>query len=164
MPLSGSTFSGGGHDEQYPAEQFTGGNAGHAPARGAESVLRRASPLGRSAKKIMHSKASTIAEYLAGLPEKDREVIAALEVLVRRALPNAIPSMKYGMPTFIIGDRMIAFNSQKNYFSFYADPAIVKTFRSALKTLSVGKSCIRFTKLDSNLIETLIKIAAAYSK
>lgn len=72
--------------------------------------------------------------------------------------------MKYGMPTFEIGGRIVAFNAQKNYFAFYADPKIVKSFSAELKTFDVGKSCIRFRALEPTLAVTLRKIVAAYRK
>ena len=72
--------------------------------------------------------------------------------------------MKYGMPTYELASRFIAFNSQRNYFSFYADPEIVKRHRKELKGLDCGKSCIRFRKIEDVSLETLRKIVSDYSK
>ena len=112
----------------------------------------------------MQSKAATITEYIASLPLGERAVIETLEKIVRSALPKAIGAMKYGMPTFETAGRMVAFNAQKNYFSFYADPPIVKKFANELAAFDVGKSCIRFRALDPTLTATLKKILAAYRK
>jgi uncharacterized protein YdhG (YjbR/CyaY superfamily) len=109
----------------------------------------------------MQSKAATVAAYLAELPPEERAVIVALDQLVRSAVPSAVGSMKYGMPSYESAGHMIALNAQKNYFSFYADPEIVREFRGELKGRNVGKSCIRFRKTDSALLVTLRKIAAA---
>ena len=112
----------------------------------------------------MQSKASTITAYLAELPPKKRSVIETLDQLVRSTVPGVVGAMKYGMPTYEAAGRMIAVNAQKNYFSFYADPDLVKKHRSELNDLDTGKSCIRFKKVDSVLLGTLTKIAAAYGK
>ena len=112
----------------------------------------------------MQSKASTIPEFIASLPASERAVVERLEKIVRSALPKAIGVMKYGMPTFETAGRMLAFNSQKHYFLFYADPAIVKKFATELATVDVGKSCIRFRALDPTLTATLKKIVAEYRK
>lgn len=112
----------------------------------------------------MQSKAATIPEYVAGLPAGERTVIEALVKLVRAALPGATGAMKYGMPTFAMAGRMVAFNAQKNYFSFYADPAIVRRFADELGAVDVGKSCIRFRALTPALAATLKKIVAEYRK
>lgn len=112
----------------------------------------------------MQSKASTIPEYIAMLAPKERTVVEALDQLVRAAAPQARGSMRYGMPTYEVMSRIIAFNAQKNYFSFYADPEIVKRHLSGLKGLDVGKSCIRFRKIEDVSLSTLKKIVEAYSK
>jgi uncharacterized protein YdhG (YjbR/CyaY superfamily) len=112
----------------------------------------------------MQSKAPTIVAYLRSLEASERAVIAALDDLIRAELPTAVASMKFGMPTYEFGGRMLACNAQKNYFSFYLDPAIVKAHRVELRSLSVGKSCIRFRKLDPSLIETFRKIVTAYAR
>lgn len=112
----------------------------------------------------MQSKASTIAEYVSGLTLKERSVIETLDDLVRSAAPKCSGSMKYGMPTYELASRVIALNAQKNYFSFYADPEIVKCYRSNLKGLDVGKSCIRFRNIEDVSLATLRKIVRASAK
>lgn len=111
----------------------------------------------------MQSKAKTIEAYIAEVPATQRAILTKLDSLVRRKVPAASADMKYEMPTYSVGERIIAFNAQKQYFSFYADPAIVARFKQELADYSVGKSCIRFRILDSHLKTTLEKILEAYS-
>jgi uncharacterized protein YdhG (YjbR/CyaY superfamily) len=112
----------------------------------------------------MQSKASSIPAYIAGLPIKERSVIETLDKIVRSAAPKGSGSMKYGMPTYDLKPRFIAFNSQKNYFSFYADPEIVKRYRAELPGLDVGKSCIRFRKIEDVSFDTLRRIVSECAK
>ncbi len=112
----------------------------------------------------MQSKAATIAEYISGLSSEDRPVVATLDKLVRASAPKASGSMKYGMPTYEMGSRFIAFNAQKNYYSFYADPKVVTCYRSELQGLDVGKSCIRFRKIEDVPLATLRKIVIDCAK
>jgi uncharacterized protein YdhG (YjbR/CyaY superfamily) len=112
----------------------------------------------------MQSKASTIPEYISGLSPKERSVVAILDKLVRSVAPKGSGSMKYGMPTYALASRFIAFNSQKNYYSFYADPQIVKRYRTDLPGLDVGKSCIRFRKIEDVSLATLRKIVSDCAK
>jgi len=107
----------------------------------------------------MQSKATTFEEFLDELTVEKRSVIRALDKIVRTAAPKAQCSMRYGMPTYDTAGRIIALNSQKNYFSFYADPSIVRRYRSDLKGLDCGKCCIRFRKLEDVSLPTLSKIA-----
>jgi uncharacterized protein YdhG (YjbR/CyaY superfamily) len=106
----------------------------------------------------MQSKARTIPEYISGLSPKERSVVGTLNKIVRSAAPKASGSMKYGMPTYDLASRIVAFNAQKNYFSFYADPRVVKKYRAELKGLDCGKSCIRFREIDDALLAILSKI------
>ncbi len=87
-----------------------------------------------------------------------------LDEIVQKAFPDVIGKMKYRMPTYEIGARIVAFNAQKRYFSFYAAPEIVATQSDRLKGRDVGKCCIRFKALDDNLIETLKAIMTAYPR
>jgi uncharacterized protein YdhG (YjbR/CyaY superfamily) len=112
----------------------------------------------------MQSKAATIAQYVAGLAPEERSVIKALDRIVRAAAPKGSGSMKYGMPTYDMAGRTIAFNAQRNYFSFYADPDIVKRFRGALGGLDIGKCCIRFRRIEQVPLDILKKIAVASAK
>jgi uncharacterized protein YdhG (YjbR/CyaY superfamily) len=107
----------------------------------------------------MQSKATTFSKFLSELPLEKRSVIRALDKVVRAAAPKAKCSMRFGMPTYDLAGRFMALNSQKNYFSFYADPAIVKRYRSELIGLDCGKSCICFRSLEEVSMPTLSKIA-----
>lgn len=107
----------------------------------------------------MQSKATTIPSYLRALAAEQRAVIETIDSIVRTVHPQALGSMKYGMPTYEIGGRMFACNAQKNYFSVYADPELVKKYKADLKGLDSGKSCIRFAsaaKMPEKVIRKII--------
>ena len=112
----------------------------------------------------MQSKAATIQEYIESLDPGDQVVIKKIDDLVRSAAPMATGGMNYGMPIYQIKDRMIGFNKQKNYFSFYADPTIVERFKSELRNLEIGKSCIRFRKIEDVSLDVLRKIVTAWAR
>lgn len=116
------------------------------------------------------SKAATVDEYLAELPADRRAVISAVRDVVNAHLPDGyaegmlygmigwyVPLEKYadtynGQP---IGPAGLA--AQKHYnalylVSVYGDLALeawfTAAFRKAGKKLDMGKSCVRFKKLD----------------
>jgi uncharacterized protein YdhG (YjbR/CyaY superfamily) len=95
-------------------------------------------------------------EYLAGLEPDRREALAELRALVQEEAPGAVETMKYRMPTYEVqGGVLCAFASQKQYMSLYMDTGLVEEHRAELGGLSVGKSCIRFRKLDKLPLETV---------
>jgi uncharacterized protein YdhG (YjbR/CyaY superfamily) len=70
--------------------------------------------------------------------------------------PDAVETMKYRMPTYEYGDHALcAFASQKHYMSLYMDTDIVEKHREELSGLNVGKSCIRFRKMDQLPMDTV---------
>ena len=119
---------------------------------------------------MAQSAAKTVNEYLAELPADRREVIATLRELIVANLPAGYSeAMQYGMIGYAIplsrhpntynGQPLAvaALAAQKGYtslylMSVYGDPALCAWFvaehERAGKKLDMGKSCIRFRKLE----------------
>lgn len=129
------------------------------------------------------SKATTVDEYLAELPEERREVIAKVRDVVIRNLPKGYrESMGYGMINYEIPlERYpVTYNkkplcyaalaAQKNHYALYlmgayADPAHVATLKAAFakagKKFDMGKSCLLFRNLDDLPLKAVGDIIAA---
>lgn len=130
----------------------------------------------------MRSEATTVAEYLDELPADRRETIAAVREVILEALPEGyVESMNWGMIAYEIplerypdtynGQPLVvaALASQKNKCSLYLhgpymDPRLTARIRSefeaAGKKLDMGKSCIRFRKVD-DLVPGVIRESVA---
>lgn len=94
--------------------------------------------------------------YLAALPPDRQNALKVLRELILQVAPEAEETMRYRMPTYEIGGRMFcAMASQKHYLSLYADPETVARHAGALAHLSLGKSCIRFKRLEDLPMETI---------
>ena len=89
-----------------------------------------------------------VASYLEKLPPERREALETLRGMILQAAPEAQESMRYGMPTYEFPGGMFALAAQKNYLSLYMDVTIVEMHRAELDGLSIGKSCIRFKRLE----------------
>jgi uncharacterized protein YdhG (YjbR/CyaY superfamily) len=118
----------------------------------------------------MRSDATTVEEYLAGLPEDRREAIQAVRTTIIENLPEGYEeAMSWGMITYQVplGTYPDTYNkqplmyaalaSQKNHMAvyltgIYMDEESRKSFETAYKAtgkrFDVGKSCVRFRKLD----------------
>ncbi len=55
---------------------------------------------------------------------------------------------------------LCAFASQKHYMSFYLDPEILQQHKELFHGLRLGKSCIRFKKLEQLSLGTIEQILA----
>lgn len=123
--------------------------------------------------------AKTIAEYKRVLPKERREMIDAIDALIKKTAPKLKPNFSYNMLGYggfdyvnykkeLVKWPVIALASQKNYISLYIcaledGEYIAEKYKKELGKVSVGKSCIRFKKLnDLNLtvVKKLIKLAA----
>ena len=129
------------------------------------------------------SSAATVEEYLAELPPERREVVSAVRDVVLRNLPEGYrESMGFGMIGYGIplerypdtyNKQPLAcagLAAQKNHYalylmSVYQDPRTEAAFREAFaaagKKLDMGKSCVRFRRLDDLPLDVVARTIAA---
>jgi hypothetical protein len=125
-------------------------------------------------------RAKTVKEYFAALPKERREPMAFLDAFIRRTAPKLKPTFAYNMPGYgsfkytnykkeLIDWPVIALASQKNYISIYVCAVkngkyIAEMHKKDLGKVSVGKSCIRFKKIEDLNLKTLKKVIALAAK
>jgi uncharacterized protein YdhG (YjbR/CyaY superfamily) len=110
----------------------------------------------------MISKAASVKDYIAEVPEDRRAAIAKLRNLCNKNLIGFEESLEYGMPCYKRdGVVRFAFASQKQYISIYGcGSPQVKDLRAKLAGSSKGKGCVRFTKpeqIDFAVVEELLR-------
>jgi hypothetical protein len=131
---------------------------------------------------VVQSKAGTVEEYLAELPEDRRETVSAVRDLIVANLPDGYDEgMLWGMIAYFVplsrtgktynGQPLsyVALASQKNYISLYltsvyqGDRAqgFQDEFRATGKKLDMGKSCVRFRKLDDLPLDLIAREIAS---
>jgi uncharacterized protein YdhG (YjbR/CyaY superfamily) len=104
----------------------------------------------------MSDNARDVDAYLENLEPERRAALTELRLLIQAAAPNAVESLKYRMPTYEYdGGVLVAFASQKHYMSLYMDTELVEMHRQELAGLNVGKSCIRFRRLEQLPLDTV---------
>lgn len=132
----------------------------------------------------MRSEAATVGEYLDGLPPDRREAIETVRDAVLANLPEGYEEvMRWGMITYEVplsvqpdtynGQPLMyaALASQKNHMAVYltgvyADDetreSFLEAYRATGKRLDMGKSCIRFRKLENLPLEIIGEAIARY--
>jgi uncharacterized protein YdhG (YjbR/CyaY superfamily) len=133
----------------------------------------------------MRSEATTVEEYLAELPAERREVVESVRQLVLKHLPEGFrESMNWGMIAYEIplerysdtynGQPLgvVALAAQKNHYALYLhgvymSPELTRRlengYSAAGKKLDMGKSCVRFKRLEQIEPEVLGEIIGAVS-
>jgi hypothetical protein len=124
-------------------------------------------------------KVSTPAEYLAKLEEPRKSEVAALDALIRRTAPKLAPFVHGGIlaygpwhykyATGREGDWFrIGVASNKNYISLYVCAGdntgyIAERYKEALPKANIGRSCVRFKRLndlDQSALKKMIREGA----
>lgn len=132
---------------------------------------------------MVSSPAKTPEEYLLSLPAERRAVIAAVRDLILANLPSGyVETMNWGMLSYEIplstypntynGQPLsyIGLAAQKNNYALYlmavyANPLLLQHLQDAYtranKKLDMGKSCLRFKKLEDLLQPVIAETIAA---
>jgi uncharacterized protein YdhG (YjbR/CyaY superfamily) len=125
------------------------------------------------------SKATNVKEYLASIPPERKEMIEFLHEFIQKTVPKLKPHFSYNMLGYgsfpyknykkeDITWPVISLANQKNYVSIYVcsvdnDGYIAEQYKDKLGKVSVGKSSIRFKKLediDLAILKKVLQIAA----
>lgn len=129
------------------------------------------------------STAATVEEYLAELPAERREVVSKVRELVKRNLPKGYnETMSWGMiaygiplsryPNTYNGQPLsyVALAAQKNYYALYLmgpymdreqGKLLEAAFERAGKKMDMGKSCLRFKKLEDLPLDAVGRAVAS---
>jgi uncharacterized protein YdhG (YjbR/CyaY superfamily) len=134
---------------------------------------------------VASSDAKTVEEYLAALPEERREVVGKVREMILANLPEGYrETMNWGMIAYEVplerypdtynGQPLMymALAAQKHHYAVYTsgvhmDPEgeswVARAFEEAGKKLDMGKSCIRFRRLESIPLGVIGEVAAKHS-
>ena len=101
---------------------------------------------------------SMVDAYLSELAPDRRAAVERIRSLIFETIPDVTETMRYRMPTYELDDVVCAVASQKHYISVYMDVSLVAKYAQELKYLDVGKSCIRFKRIDDLPLDTVRRI------
>jgi uncharacterized protein YdhG (YjbR/CyaY superfamily) len=109
-------------------------------------------------------KATTIDEYLVGLPADKRAALQWLRRQIHAAAPRAEECISYGIPAFRLDGRMlVAFGAALSHCAFYPG-AVIDDHPRDLKGYDTSKGTIRFqadAPLPAALVRKLVKAQIA---
>ena len=119
-------------------------------------------------------KAKTVKEYFDALPQDRREPMEFLHNFIQKTAPTLKSHFAYNMPGYgsfkyknykkeTIDWPTISLASQKNYISLYVCAVkdgeyVAEKHKKELGKVSVGRSCIRFKKIEDLNLDALTKV------
>ena len=130
----------------------------------------------------MQSKATTVEQYLKELPEDRRAALSAIRSMILKNLDKDFEEgMQYGMIGYFVPHRIfpdgyhcdprqplpfVSVASQKNHMAVYlmciymdkSEEQFRKAWQKTGKKLDMGKSCIRFKKLEDVALDVIADV------
>ena len=130
----------------------------------------------------MQSKATTVEQYLTELPEDRRAALSAIRSVILKNLDKDFEEgMQYGMIGYYVPHRIfpdgyhcdprqplpfVSVASQKNHMAVYlmciymdkSEEEFRKAWQKTGKKLDMGKSCIRFKKLEDVALDVIADV------
>ena len=109
-------------------------------------------------KNIFMNKPKTVDEYITLFPEPIQNLLQQIRSTIHKAAPDALETIKYGMPTYTIHGNLVHFAAFKNHIGFYSLPSGTKDFDSEISVYKIGKGSIQFPIELPMPIELITKI------
>ena len=111
----------------------------------------------------MKSKISNTDDYLAALPDDQREALLKLRKQILAAAPGAEEHFGYGLPGFkLLGHPLIYMGGAKEHCALYG--AMPADFAEALKGFKQSKGSVHFTPgkpIPATLVKAIVKAKVA---
>lgn len=103
-------------------------------------------------------KPADVDAYLAAQPPEVRAALIEVRAAMRRALPTAVETIKYGMPAYLVDGRAVAsFAGWKDHYALYfVSSTLFDAITKELNGREASKGIIRF-KLDEPVPEAIVK-------
>lgn len=137
----------------------------------------------------MKYEANSVDHYIAQLPEERKVVLEKMRAIILENLPKGFSErLGYGMPAYVVPHEIypagyhcdtklplpfMNIASQKNFVALYhmgiyANPELMKWFvaeypKHCKRKLDMGKSCIRFKKMDDIPYDLIAELATKMS-
>lgn len=97
----------------------------------------------------------SIDEYIAAFPAGVQKVLERVRMTIQKAAPDAVEAMKYGIPTFVLGENLVHFGGFKTHVGFYPAPSGIEAFKKELSAYEGAKGSVKFP-LDKSMPLALI--------
>jgi uncharacterized protein YdhG (YjbR/CyaY superfamily) len=97
----------------------------------------------------------TVDEYISGYPEGIQKRLTDIRKAVKKAAPQAVEKIGYGMPAYTFKGMLLYFAAHTNHIGFYPGPSAVEAFKKELVDYEPSKGTIKFPH-DKNIPLKLI--------
>lgn len=90
------------------------------------------------------TKPETIDQYITAFPQDVGEKLEKVRHTIREAAPEAEATIKYGIPTYVLGKNLVHFAGYKKHIGFYPTPSGIEAFQEQLACYKQSKGAVQF--------------------
>lgn len=106
-------------------------------------------------------KPASVDEYLEGVPPEMREALEKLRAVIRKAAPEAVEGIGWGMPLFKLQGNLVGFAAFKDHCSLFPmSSTVMETLKEELEPYDTTKGTIHFKPgkpLPARLVTRVVK-------
>jgi uncharacterized protein YdhG (YjbR/CyaY superfamily) len=120
-------------------------------------------PKAKANKSTPKGKITSIEAYLATQPEEARPILAKVVGAIQKAVPKAVPTIAYQMPTWKLnGTALLHLGGWKSHWSLYpASAAVIDAIGEPKGAFEVEKGTLRFPLKATVPVGLITKVAKA---
>jgi len=85
-----------------------------------------------------------IDDYISSFTKEIRDVLTEVRATIKKAAPEAMETISYGIPTFVLHGPLVHFAAFKNHIGFYATPTGNEAFEKKLAGYKMGRGSVQF--------------------
>ena len=104
--------------------------------------------------------AKSIDEYILQFPPEIQERLNMLRKVIKESAPDALETISYQMPAFVLYGSLVYFAAFKNHIGFYPTASGIAAFKNELSEYKIGKGSIQFPiekPLPYELVSRIVK-------
>jgi uncharacterized protein YdhG (YjbR/CyaY superfamily) len=86
----------------------------------------------------------TVDEYISEYPEEVQKRLRDIRKAVKKAAPQAVEKVGYGMPAYTFKGMLLYFAAHTNHIGFYPGPSAIEVFKKELEDYETSRGTIQF--------------------
>jgi uncharacterized protein YdhG (YjbR/CyaY superfamily) len=102
----------------------------------------------------------SVDEYIASYPEDLQKKLTDIRKVIKKAAPQAVEKISYGMPAYTFNGMLLYFAMHTNHIGLYPYPSAMEAFRREIAEYRTSRGTIQFPnnkKLPLKLIAEIVK-------
>ena len=101
-----------------------------------------------------------IDEYISGYPEEIQQFLHEVRATIKKAAPQAVEVISYGMPAFKLNGLLVWFAAHLKHIGFYPKASGIEAFKKELSVYKWAKGSVQFPfdkPIPSGLITKIVE-------